>query len=166
MLISGSPAPGLELEDTTGQAWRLSRHRGVHNVLLYFMRSTSCPVCNRHVRDLVAQQDRFDDSDIHVAVVVPEGRGPGLEWKTERGIPFPVLSGAAASPHESGAAASPHESIGLARKVFGSIQQSGTVLVDVDGIVRHAHGATLPLNSYDKKGLAAAIDSLRSRTMM
>ncbi|WP_280463210.1 peroxiredoxin family protein [Nocardia carnea] len=157
MLISGSPAPDLELEDTTGQAWRLSRHRGVHNVLLYFMRSTSCPLCNRHVRDLVAQQDRFDDSNIHVAVVVPEGRGPGLEWKTGRGIPFPVLSGAAAGPHES---------IGLTRKVFGSIQQSGTVLVDVDGIVRHAHGATLPLNSYDTKGLAAAIDSLRSRTMM
>ncbi|WP_280507931.1 peroxiredoxin family protein [Nocardia flavorosea] len=154
MLISGSPAPDLELEDTTGQAWRLFQHRGVHNVLLYFMRSTSCPLCNRHVRDLAARQDRFDEDNIHVAVVAPEGRSPALAWKTERGIPFPVLSGAAASPHES---------IGLTRKVFGALQQSGTVLVDLDGIVRHAHGATLPLNSHDRKGLLAAIDSVLGR---
>ncbi|WP_280424173.1 peroxiredoxin family protein [Nocardia carnea] len=155
MLASGSPAPDLGLEDTTGQAWRLSHHRGVHNVLLYFMRSTSCPICNRHVRDLVAQQFGFDDDNIHVAIVIPEGREAGLAWKTRRGIPFPVLSAGTARPYES---------IGLTRKGFGSIQQSGTVLVDLDGIVRHAHGATLPLNSYDKKGLAAAIDFMLGRS--
>ncbi|WP_067841845.1 peroxiredoxin family protein [Nocardia lijiangensis] len=154
MLTSGSPAPELELEDTAGQAWRLSSYRGAHSALLYFMRSTSCPVCNRHVRDLVAHRNEFDADDVHVLIVVPEGRDAGLAWQTDHGIPFPVLVGSAGTPHES---------VGLTRKVFGSMQQSGTILVDPDGIIRHAHGATLPINSYDKKGILAAIHSLRSR---
>ncbi|TQM26208.1 peroxiredoxin family protein [Nocardia bhagyanarayanae] len=154
MLTSGSPAPELELEDTAGQAWRLSDLRGAHSALLYFMRSTSCPICNRHVRDLVAQRDRFAADDVRVLIVVPEARDVGLAWKTDRGIPFPVLVGSAGTAHES---------VGLTRRVFGSMQQSGTVLVDPDGIIRHAHGATLPVNSYDKKGIIAAIDVMRSR---
>ncbi|MEU2258271.1 peroxiredoxin family protein [Nocardia xishanensis] len=154
MLTSGSPAPELELEDTAGQAWRLADHRGAHGVLLYFMRSTSCPICNRHVRDLVARRNEFDAAGIRVLIAIPEDRVAGLAWKTEHGVPFPVLVGSAGTPHES---------VGLTRKVFGSMQQSGSILVDGDGIVRHAHGATLPTNSYDKKGIMAAIDAMRSR---
>ncbi|MGV9821428.1 peroxiredoxin family protein [Nocardia xishanensis] len=155
MLTPGSPAPELELQDTAEQAWRLSDHRGAHGALLYFMRSTSCPICNRHVRDLVARRNEFDAAGIRVVIAIPEDRVAGLAWKTEHGIPFPVLVGSAGAPHES---------VGLTRKVFGSMQQSGSVLVDRDGIVRHAHGATLPTNSYDKKGIMAAIDGMRSRT--
>lgn len=155
MLTSGSTAPAMELEDTAGQPWRLSDHRGGHGVLLYFMRSTSCPICNRHVRDLVARRAEFEADNILIAIVVPEGRDLGLAWQTECGIPFPVLVGSAGTPHES---------IGLTRKVFGSMQQSGTLLVDTDGIVRHAHGATLPVNSYDRKGIGAAVCSLRGRS--
>lgn len=51
--------------------------------------------------------------------------------------------------------------IGLSRRAFGSMQQSGSVLIDAHGIIRHAHGATLPTNSYDKKGITAAIAALR-----
>ncbi|WP_431970762.1 peroxiredoxin family protein [Nocardia sp. bgisy134] len=154
MLTSGSPAPELELEDTAGQAWRLSDYRGAHSALLYFMRSTSCPMCNRHVRDLIAHRNEFDAADVRVLVMVPEGRDAGLAWQTDNGIPFPVLVGPAGTPHEA---------VGLTRKVFGSMQQSGTLLVDPDGIIRHAHGATLPTSSYDKKGILAAVHSLRSR---
>ncbi|MET8779745.1 peroxiredoxin family protein [Nocardia sp. NPDC004654] len=155
MLTSGSPAPELALEDTAGQAWRLSDLRGAHSALLYFMRSTSCPICNRHVRDLAARRDEFAAADVRVLIVVPEGRDAGATWKADHGIPFQVLYGSAGTPHDS---------VGLTRKVLGSMQQSGTVLIDPDGIIRHAHGATLPTNSYDKKGIAAAIDAMRSRT--
>ncbi|MCP2292373.1 peroxiredoxin family protein [Nocardia amikacinitolerans] len=155
MLTTGSPAPELALEDTAGQPWRLSDLRGAHSALLYFMRSTSCPICNRHVRDLVARRDQFAADDVRVLIVVPEARDAGLAWKTDHGIPFPVLVGSAGTPHES---------VGLTRKIFGSMRQSGTVLVDTDGIIRHAHGATLPVNSYDKKGIIGAIHSMRGRS--
>ncbi|NEW38591.1 redoxin domain-containing protein [Nocardia cyriacigeorgica] len=155
MLTSGSPAPAVELEDTAGQVWRLSDHLGTHSALMYFMRSTSCPICNSHVRDLVARRNEFAAEGIRVHIAVPEDRDRALAWKTKRGIPFSVLVGSDRTPHES---------IGLTRTVFGSMQQSGTILVDRDGIIRHAHGATLPTSSYDKKGILAAVDSMRSGT--
>lgn len=148
MLTSGSPAPRMEFEDTTGRPWRLSDHYGEHSVLLYFMRSTSCPICNRHVRDLVARRNEFEDNNVRVFIAVPEDRETGAAWKIRHGVPFQVLAGTSASPHES---------IGLTRKVFGSMQQSGTLLVDPDGIVRHIQGATLPVNGYDRKAILAAV---------
>jgi hypothetical protein len=60
----------------------------------------------------------------------------------------------------TGRRGSPHEAVGLLRKVFGAVQQSGTLLVDRDGVVRHAHAATVPTNSYDRKGIIAAVADL------
>lgn len=153
MLETGTPAPRMALTDTTGQPVSLADYQGRHAVLLYFMRSTSCPVCNRHVRDLVDRADELAADDVRVLVAVPEDRETAAAWKAKHRVPFPVLTGT----HES-----PHATVGLSRKVFGSMLQSGSVLVDRQGVVRHAHGATMPTNSYDKKGIAAAIMSLRT----
>ncbi|MEV0145772.1 MULTISPECIES: redoxin domain-containing protein [unclassified Nonomuraea] len=153
MLETGSPAPDLVLEDTDGRTVRLSDHRGGHAVLIYFMRSTSCAICNRHVQDLVRCRDELAADDVQVFVAVPEGRQEAAAWKARRRIPFPVLVGRRDTPHEM---------IGLSRKVFGSLQQSGSILVDSRGIVRHAHGATMPTSGYDKKGITAAVRGLRA----
>ncbi|KOX28188.1 peroxiredoxin [Saccharothrix sp. NRRL B-16348] len=153
MLTTGSPAPQMVLEDTTGQTVRLSDYQGQHAVLVFFVRSTSCPVCAAHVRDLVDRADELAADDVLVLIAVPEDRETAAAWKAKRRIPFPVLTGRRESPHEM---------VGLGKKVFGSLQQSGSVLVDRQGIVRHAHGATMPTGSYDKKGIAAAIASLRT----
>ena len=155
MLEAGSPAPRMVLEDTTGQTVRLSDYEGRHAVLLFFVRSTSCPVCNRHVRDLVDRGDELAADDVLVLLAVPEDRETAAAWKAKRQIPFPVLTG----PDDS-----PHAMIGLGRKVFGSMQQSGSILIDSQGIIRHAHGATVPTSSYDKRGITAAIASLRTPT--
>ncbi|MEV0231489.1 peroxiredoxin family protein [Nonomuraea sp. NPDC050786] len=153
MLETGSPAPDVVLEDTDGQAVRLSGHRGGHASLIYFMRSTSCPVCNRHVQDLIRRRDELAAHDVQVFVAVPEDRKEAAAWKAERQVPFPVLVGRRGTPHEM---------IGLSRKVFGSLQQSGSVLIDSQGVIRHAHGATLPTGGYDKKGILAAVEGLRA----
>ncbi|WP_372663399.1 peroxiredoxin family protein [Amycolatopsis kentuckyensis] len=146
MFETGSTAPTMVLEDTAGQDVRIPDRQGA--VLLYFMRSTSCPICNRHVQDLVGSA-----IGVRVLIAVPEDRETAAAWKAKRGIPFPVLTGRRDSPHEM---------IGLSRKVFGSMQQSGSVLIDAQGVIRHAHGATLPTNSYDKKGIIAAIAALHA----
>lgn len=152
MLTAAHPAPNLDLVDTAGQPWRLSDSRDARGTLLYFMRSTSCPICNRHVRDLIARRDFFDDENIRVVIVVPEDRAAALAWKTKHAIPFAVLTGSTGDPHEA---------VGLTRRIFGSMRQSGTVLVDAEGTVRHAHGATMPVSSYDRKGITAAVVALR-----
>ncbi|MFC5833853.1 peroxiredoxin family protein [Nonomuraea insulae] len=153
MLEPGSPAPDVVLEDTDGQAVRLSGYRGDHAVLVYFMRSASCPVCNRHVQDLIRRRDEFAAGNVRVLVAVPEDRRAAAEWKARRQIPFPVLIGRGSTPHEV---------IGLSRKVFGSMQQSGSVLIDSQGIVRHVHGATMPTGGYHRKGITAAVQALRA----
>ncbi|MEV0403374.1 peroxiredoxin family protein [Actinoallomurus sp. NPDC050550] len=153
MLETGSPAPDVLLEDTDGRAVRLSDYRGKNAVLIYFMRSTSCPVCNRHVQDLIRRRDEFAADDVQVLVALPADRREAAAWKDKRQVPFPVLVGRRGTPHEM---------IGLSRKVFGSMQQSGSILVDSQGIVRHAHGATMPTSGYDKKGITAAIQGLRA----
>jgi peroxiredoxin len=141
----------MVLEDTEGQTVRLSDYQGRHAVLIFFMRSTSCPVCNRHVRDLINRGDELAADNVRVLLAVPEDREQAAAWKAKHQIPFPVLTGRRDSPHEM---------IGLGKKVFGSMQQSGSVLIDSHGIIRHAHGATMPTSSYDKKGITAAIASL------
>jgi peroxiredoxin len=155
MLEAGSPAPDVVLEDTDGQPVRLSDYQGNHAVLIYFMRSTSCPVCYRHVQDLIRRRDEFAADNVRVLVAVPEDRPAAAEWKARRQIPFPVLTGR----HNT-----PHEMIGLSRKVFGSMQQSGSILIDAQGIIRHAHGATVPTSAYDRKGITAAVQALRAHT--
>lgn len=154
MLESGSPAPQMVLEDTAGQTISLADFEGEHPVLIYFMRSTSCPVCNRHVKDLVDSREAFAAADVRVLIAVPEGRERAAAWQERRRIPYPVLTAREGTPHEL---------IGLGRKAFGSMQQSGSLLVDVQGVVRHAHAATMPTGGYDKQGITAAIASLGTR---
>ncbi|KAB8188142.1 peroxiredoxin family protein [Microbispora catharanthi] len=154
MLETGSPAPDVVLEDTDGQAVRLSDYQGNHAVLIYFMRSTSCPVCNRHVQELIRRRDEFAADNVRVLVAVPEDRRAAAEWKARRQIPFPVLTGRHSTPHEM---------IGLSRKVFGSLQQSGSILLDSQGIIRHAHSATMPTNGYHRKAITAAVQALPTR---
>ncbi|PZG05390.1 peroxiredoxin family protein [Nonomuraea aridisoli] len=151
---TGSPAPDIVLEDTDGHVVRLSDYQGHSAMLIYFMRSTSCPICNRHVQDLIGRRDELAADNVQVLVAVPEDRPAAAGWKARRQIPFPVLVGRHSTPHET---------IRLSRKVFGSLQQSGSILIDSQGIVRHIHRATMPTNGYDSKGITAAVQALRTR---
>ena len=154
MLETGSAVPDIELEDTAGRTVRLADYRGTDNVLLYFMRSTSCAVCNSHVKDLARQAAELTAANVRVLIAVPEGRAEAAAWQAKRELPFQVVTGQRGTPHEA---------VGLVKKVFGAMQQSGSLLVDRDGVIRHAHAATVPVNSYDKKGIAKAITELPSR---
>ncbi|TDU88515.1 peroxiredoxin [Kribbella voronezhensis] len=155
MLEIGSAAPLLELEDTEGQRVTLAdlvAEPGRRGVLVYFLRSASCPVCNLHVRKLIKKADEYAGAGVQIMVAVPEDREEAARWKAKGKIPFRVVTGRRGSPHEA---------IGLVRKLFGSMQQSGSILVDADNVIRHAHGATNPMNSYDRARIAAAVEQLR-----
>lgn len=151
MLETGTMLPDLELEDTAGRPVRLADHRGTDHVLLYFMRSITCPVCAGHVKDLSARAADLAAADVRVLIVVPEGRTEAAAWQARRDLPFQVVTGRHGTPHEA---------VGLLTKVFGTLQQSGSLLVDRTGVIRHAHAATLPTAGYDRKGIAAAVAAL------
>ena len=84
-------------------------------------------------------------------VAIPQPIDEAAAWKKERQLEYRVVTGRAGTPHEA---------VGLTKKMFGAIQQSGSVLIDRGGRVRHAHSATIPVASYDKKGLVKAIRGL------
>lgn len=126
MLEIGS-TPTLALEDTDGHDLDLESYRGNDNVFIYFMRALSCAQCNAAVQNMAKNSAEFDAASVKVLVAVPEEISDAAAWKAKKNIPFPVVVG------KSGTA---HAEVGLLRKVFGAIQQSGSILLDKDGVVR------------------------------
>jgi peroxiredoxin len=150
MLEIGS-TPDLKLQDTEGNTLSVADYKGRDNVLIYFMRALSCAQCNAHVQSFVKNQGDFDAARVQIIVAVPEDLKDAAAWKARKNIPYPVVAGAAGTPHES---------VGLLRKVFGTHQQSGTVLFDGNGVVRYTEVSTIPTTSYNRSQMDAALARL------
>jgi len=151
MLDVGMSMPDIALEDTSGRPVSLGTYRGQLNVVVYFMRSTSCPVCNAHVKDLEQRSAEYARLGVRILIAVPEGRDVAAQWVIKRNIALQVVTGRKGTPHGT---------VGLTRRVFGTMQQSGTVLIDRNGVVRYVKIATMPPGGYDKQGLAQALEEV------
>jgi peroxiredoxin len=143
--------PDLKLEDTDGRSLAIADFKGKENVLVYFMRALSCAQCNAHVQSFVKNQAVFDAANVKIIVAVPEDLKDAAAWKARKNIPYTVVAGAAGTPHES---------VGLLRKVFGTLQQSGSVLFDSNGTVTYVQVSTIPTTSYNKAEIGAALAAL------
>jgi peroxiredoxin len=143
--------PELHLEDTDGHPLSIADYKGKENVLVYFMRALSCAQCNAHVQSFIKNQAEFDEARVEIIVAVPEDLKDAAVWKAKKNIPYTVVAGAAGTPHES---------VGLLRKVFGTLQQSGSVLFDSNGVVTYTQVSTIPTTSYNKAEIGAALAAL------
>ena len=150
-MIEIGSTPDLQLEDTEGRAVSISDFKGKENVLIYFMRALSCAQCNAHVQSFAKNQAQFDEADVKIIVAVPEDLKDAAAWKSKKNIPYTVVAGASGTPHES---------VGLLRKVFGTLQQSGTVLFDSNGSVTYTQVSTVPTTSYNRAEIGAALAAL------
>lgn len=121
----------------------LDTQTGTH--VVYFMRTADCPVCQRHVRRLSELQAQITASGADVTIVVPDGPEEAAALSARLGLPFPVVA-------SSGA----HGTVGLVPKVFGQLQQSGTVVAS-GGRVTHVRTATVPLRAFDEEAVLAAL---------
>jgi len=111
------------------------------NAVLYFMRASVCPQCNRHARELDALRTELDALNMDVIIVVPEDSASADKVKTRNKLTVSVMAG-------NGSA---HALAGLDKKFLGLIQVSGTIVVDATGTVLYEHLATNPENSYNEK---------------
>ena len=93
MITAGTRMPNLELQSSTGEPVRLLDHLGERGMVAFFMRTTTCPVCNAHVRDLVGRAGELSARGISVLIAVPEDREEAAAWKDRRRVPFPVVTG-------------------------------------------------------------------------
>lgn len=137
----------VQLSDGTAADLLGEGHRGT---LIYFMRTTTCMMCNGHVRTLTSHAQDFRDRGVRVLIAVPEEAAVAQAWLDRRQIPFPVVPGL-------------HGDLGLARRLLGSMMQSGTVVVDVTGRVTYADIVTMPTGGYRHRDVLAALDALPQR---
>ena len=144
-------SPSLSLVDTTGRAVTLDHVVSGAGTFVYFMRATTCPQCNAAVVKLAKNRAAYDAAGVRVLVAVPEGAEVATAWKAKKNVPFDVVVGTSGTAHEE---------VGLMRKVFGLVQQSGNILLDTNGVVRYAHVSTNPGASYNEEEALAAIAAL------
>lgn len=146
-MLENGATPSLSLVDTNDAPIDL----GGRSTFVYFMRALSCAQCNAAVSKIAKDRSVFDDAGVRVLIAVPEDRDAAAKWKAKKGVPFEVVVGQAGTAHEE---------VGLLRKVFGLLQQSGSVLLDGSGVVRHTHVSTNPGASYNEAEITGAVAAL------
>lgn len=109
--------------------------------VVYFMRTSTCPVCHGHLRALTRLTESGALGGMRVVVVVPGGAAEAAE----------VVRRAPSSALEVLASLDGHAQVGLG--VFLALQHSGTFLLDADGVVTYRRSGAVPLMSFDEREL-------------
>ncbi len=130
----GSLAPDFRLHATNGQDVKLSDFRGKKNVIMFFIRETTCPQCRTHVAQLGRMYDQFREAGAEIIVILGESVEKTREYADAIGLPFPILS-------------DPNREIYHLyelEKYFLLFQRTASLVVDKDGIVRYLKRTTVP----------------------
>ncbi|MFN8413238.1 MAG: peroxiredoxin family protein [Anaerolineales bacterium] len=147
----GSFAPDFKLLATNGQEITLSEFRGKRNVILFFIRETTCPQCRTHVTQLGKMYDQFREVGAEIVVILGEDVNKAREYAEGIGLPFPILS----DPNRA------IYSLYELEKYFLLFQRTASLVVDKDGIVRYLKRTTVPnVWLQESRELFGFVDSL------
>lgn len=141
----GHLLPDLRLTDGSGAAASLHGVRAGRPAVVYFMRTSTCPVCHRHLEALVGLAEGGALAGHAVLVLTP---GDAADVAT-------VRRRAPSRAIEVRATGEGHAEVGLGR--FLALQHSGSFLLDAHGTVRYRRTATLPTRSFDRTELLDAL---------
>lgn len=143
-LAVGETMPDIALRRPDGTGAGLRDVVAGRASVVYFMRTSTCPVCHSHVAALVraAEAGRLPGAGVHV--LVPGDPSDAAEVR--RRVPSPAVV--------VWATGTGHAEVGLGR--FLALQHSGVFLLDAAGGVRYRRSATLPTQSFDLGELLAA----------
>ena len=139
----GSKMANVRLTDPAGTTAELDALRAGERAVVFFLRASSCAICLGHAKSIVALAADGSLGDARVILVTP-GDAAQAQLASSRV--------AGATVWASGDA---HAEVGLGK--FLAIQHSGTFLVAADGSVLYTKTSTLPMASFSKPGLLAAI---------
>lgn len=135
---AGATLPDLPLIAPDGAASTLHAARDGRRALVLFMRSSTCPVCHAHVREIVRLAEEGDLRGAAFLLVTP---GEADEARTVRER---VRSDIA----EVWASGRHHADVGLG--TFLTLQHSGSFVLDADGTVRYSRASALPTGSFSR----------------
>ena len=135
----GTLMPDLRLVRPDASETSLHDVVGGVPALVYFMRTSTCPVCHGHLRALTRLAESGAFGGTRVVVVTPGGADEAAE--VVRRAPSPDFVVVASSDG--------HAEVGLG--VFLTLQHSGTFLLDSAGVVTYRRSAAVPLRSFDER---------------
>ena len=130
----GSLAPDFKLTATNGQSVSLGNFRGKSNVIVFFIRETTCPQCRTHVAQLGKMYEQFKEAGTEVIVILGEGTDNAKDYANGIGLPFPILCDPDRAVY----------SLYELEKYFLLFQRTASLVVDKDGIVRYLKRTTVP----------------------
>lgn len=130
----GSLAPNFSLLATNGQEISLTDFRGKKNVIVFFIRETSCWQCRTHVTQLGKMYEQFREAGAEILVVLGEGVEKAREYKESIKLPFPILSDPDRAVYH----------LYELEKYFLLFQRTASLVIDKDGVVRYLKRTTVP----------------------
>lgn len=68
-LLTGKPAPTLEVQTLTGQPWTLSDQKPQHFTMIVFYRGSHCPLCKAQLGDLEQRLEAFKALGLEVIAI-------------------------------------------------------------------------------------------------
>lgn len=130
----GSLAPDFNLLATHGQEISLTAFRGKQNVIVFFIRETTCSQCRTHVAQLGRMYDQFKEAGTEVLVILGEDMEKAKEYADSIGLPFPILCDPDRAVYH----------LYELEKYFLLFQRTASLVVDKDGVVRYLKRTTVP----------------------
>lgn len=147
----GSFAPDFKLHATNGQEIALSDFRGKMNVIVFFIRETTCPQCRTHVAQLGRMYDQFREAGAEIIVILGEDVEKSKGYADGIGLPFPILSDPDRAVYH----------LYELEKYFLLFQRTASLVVDKQGIVRYLKRTTVPnVWIQESRELYGFVDSL------
>jgi len=130
----GSLAPNFSLLATNGQEISLKDFRGKSNVVLFFIRETSCWQCRTHVTQLGKMYNDFKEAGAEVLVILGEGIEKAKAYADGIKLPFPILCDPDRAVYH----------LYELEKYFLLFQRTASLVIDKDGVVRYLKRTTVP----------------------
>ena len=149
----GSLAPDFRLRATNGQEIALSDFHRKSNVIVFFIRETSCPQCRTHVTQLGRMYEQFRGTGTEIIVILGENLEKSRAYAEGIDLPFPILSDPDRAIYE----------LYELEKYFLLFQRTASLVVDKEGVVRYLKRTTVPnVWLQETRELFGFVDSLNS----
>ncbi|MCR6688968.1 redoxin domain-containing protein [Cellulomonas sp.] len=142
----GAPMPDLALVSPHGEQTTLHGELAGRPAVLYFHRSSTCPVCAAHARALQAMRADGRLGERALLLVVPGGADEAAHVARRHRLLDERVVWASGSGHAQA---------GFGR--FLALQHSGVLLVSRAGTVEYRRSAAVPVQSFEARELREAL---------
>ncbi|MGA7149150.1 MAG: redoxin family protein [Microbacterium sp.] len=142
----GMSLPLIELVTASGAVTSLEREVTGRMAVVHVMRSSSCPICLAHAAILQRMVDEGTLGDAAIVLIAPGGVDEAQDASSRTMRRSPAVTAFASE--------TAHAVLGLGTVAL--LQQSATIVLDAEGIVRSVRASTLPTGSFSAAEVRSA----------